>query len=321
MKKIIVLLTFLSFCLVFLPPPSLSTSSIQVSPLVREYTLFPGERMKDLLIFANPSSSSQRVQIKVYDFLPTDELGGLRFFQDPGRQFSASRWILFTPRDFVLGPAEEKTLPISVLVPEDAEPGTYFTAVFGEAKPEGKQHSSGQIQVRVNVGAGTLFLINVPDVSGKKESYSGHLVSFEVWGLGKIGKNLKRIGGMPLGFVNKVLTFVVRFKNTGNFYQKPEGKIEVFDLLGRKVATLRIKKQRVLPGAIIQFRTPWQPFFLLGPYSAHLQFNYGRDNNLLIREEIRFCAFSPSVIFVFGVVVFLSAFFLLRRLFVSIVTH
>ena len=289
--SLIILLSSFSLCRIYATPQS----SIQVSPLLREYTLFPGETAKDLLVFFNPSSVPQEVQIKVYDFLPADERGGLKFFQDAGWQFSASRWILFSPKSFLLQPKEERTLPVSIVVPENAEPGTHFAAIFGEAvssqKQEGKEN---KVQVKVHVGAGTLLLINVPDVEKKRESYSGHIVSFEIHGLKQIKSGFKQI---PIGLVrNRPLIFIVRFKNTGNFAQKPEGEIEVFDFLGRKISLLKLKKQRVLPGAIIQFKVSWKPKFLFGSYLAVLRFHYGKENNLLVERDLKFTAFSPLLI-------------------------
>lgn len=272
-------------------------ASIQVSPLILEYTLMPGQSQKDLIVFFNPSSVTQIVTPKIYDFVAADEVGGLKFFDDPGWQFSASRWILFNQEPFELAPKEEKALPFTILVPEEAEPGSHYAAVFGEARSVYEEETQDQIRVKVHVGAGTLFLINVPDVLGERSSYSGHIVSFQVHGLKQIKNGFKRITRVPVGFVgNQPLTFIVRFKNTGNFYQKPEGKIEVFNLLGKKTGEIMLKKQRVLPGAVIQFKASWKPKFLFGLYLAHLKFSYGRENNLTTEGRLKFIAFSPLLL-------------------------
>ncbi|MBA7492182.1 hypothetical protein ES702_02731 [subsurface metagenome] len=258
----------------------------------------PGQSKKDLIVFFNPSSVTQVVTPKIYDFVPADEIGELRFFEDAGWQFSASRWILFSKESFELLPKEEKVFPFTILVPEEAEPGSHYAAVFGEAKSAQEGEAQDQVKVKVYVGAGTLFLINVPDVLEKRSSYSGHTVSFQIRGLKEhrltqILSRLTQIIQMPIGLVgSKPLTFIARFKNTGNFYQKPEGKIEVFNLLGKKTDELLLKKQRVLPGAIIQFKASWEPKFLLGPYLATLRFSYGRENNLTTESSLKFIAFS-----------------------------
>lgn len=318
MRFFLCLVIFGFGCLLFSSQPASAAepqASVQVSPLILDYSLLPGQNQKGLLIFFNPSSVPQIITPKIFDFAPADEVGGLRFFEDPGWQFSASRWVLFNQEPFELGPEEEKGLPFSVLVPEEGQPGSHLAAVFGEARPVEEEERKEEVKVKVRVGAGTLFLVNVPDLFQQPDSYRGHLVSFEILGLAPIGNWLESMVKTPIGLVkDKPLTFIARFKNTGNFYQRPEGKIEIFDFWGRKVKEVSLKKQRVLPEATIQFKTGWQPNFLFGPHQARLKFYYGPENNLLVEKDLRFIAFSvwplvltPSAVFlIFGIFLYLK---------------
>lgn len=291
-------------------------ASIQISPLILEYHLLPGQNQKGLLVFFNPSAVPQMVTPKIFDFAPADEVGGLRFFEDPGWQFSASRWILFNQEPFELGPEEEKGLPFTVLVPDEGQPGSHFAAIFGEAKPIKEEEREEEVKVKVRVGAGTLFLVNVPDLRQEPDSYRGHVVSFEIRGLAPIGKWLESMVKTPVGLVkDQPLAFIARFKNTGNFYQRPAGEIEIFDLWGKKIGEMSLKKQRVLPEATIQFKADWQPSFLFGPYQARLKFYYGPENNLLIEEDLGFVAFSAWLLVLMPSVGFLilGIFFYLKK--------
>lgn len=293
-----------------------SQSSVQVSPLIVEYHLLPGQNQKGRLIFFNPSSVPQRITPKIFDFAPADEIGGLRFFEDPGWQFSASRWILFNQEPFELGPEEEKTLLFTALVPDEAQPGSHFAAVFGEAEPIQEEEPGEEVKVKIHVGVGTLFLVDVPDLLHRPDSYRGHLVSFEIRGLAPVARRLAEMAKMPVGLVkDEPLTFVARFKNTGNFYQRPKGKIVVVDFLGRKVKEIALKQQRVLPEATIQFKSDWQPNFLFGLYRARLEFYYGPENNLLTEENLSFLAFStwPMILAPSAILLILGILFSLKK--------
>jgi hypothetical protein len=298
--------------IVFASAPQIS---VQISPLILEYSLNLGQSQEGAVAFYNPLDTSQIISPQIWDFAPSDEIGGLRIFHDSSSQFSASKWISFDSSPFKLEPKTEKLLPFTITVPKKAEPGSHYAAIFGEAQawPTSETDSKDVgltpgVRVKVHVGAGTLFLIDIPEIFlGEKASYSGSVVSFELQGFKqhKLIQILNRLTKVPVGLVGEdPLVFIVRFQNTGIFHQKPKGVIEIFNVLGKRVATLSISSQRVLPGAIIQFKTQWRPRFLMGPYHAKLNFFYGKESQQKIESEEVFLALSPRSLGLLGAGIF-----------------
>ena len=207
--------------------------------------------------------------------------------------YSLSTWIDIDTGPVIIGPKKAKEINFSIKVPESAEPGGHYAAVFigpssSEDMEEGQSESAfyeGGVSVRGNIGS--LLIIRVEG---------------EVYELAKIvGFNSKnKLWERP------PITLKTRFHNFSNVHLKPVGFIDIFNIFGRKIDTLGVNKEKgnVLPVSIRMFETIWENKRAFGRYTARLSMAYG-EKNKVITEETAFWVFpwKKISIWIFGLII------------------
>lgn len=276
---------------------------VQIAPLILEYTAPPGGELVGQLQLFNPLDQPQPVNLVSWDFAPADEQGALRFF-DGVSEASASQWIFLQPTELELGPKEEVIIPFVIQVPVEAREGTHTAVVFAQASEEMTKELSGS---GVQVAAGAIFLVDVVSPGPKDPKlWSGRIVELKLQGL-------KPLAGLPLNWVGDELELVVRFENTGLYQQKVRGDVQVKNVLGRVIGLDSPLELRVLPQAIVQFRYPWTPKFLLGHYQVEPRMTYGRTQELVVSQPLSFWAVNQlGLVFLF--LALIIGLILIRRL-------
>jgi len=185
----------------------------------------------------------------------------------------------------VVESGKQSVVPFSIAIPQNAEPGGHFAAIFFGSQPPGAQ-GSGQVSVGGKIGV--LVLLTV---SGSV-SEGGGLLDFNT------NNNQRFFSTLPVGFSWRV-------NNTGGDRIVPRGDIKIKNTLQFTSATLEANKAEgsVLPGSARKFEAVWgnkspvisgeQPespkgFFAMagselsnfhfGWYSAKLNLNWGLSN-------------------------------------------
>lgn len=265
---------------------------IQIAPLILEYSAEPGQELVGQLQLFDPLATPQTVQLKIWDFVPADEQGNLRFFEGFS-DASAGQWIILRQNEASLGAKEEYILPFVIRIPPEARAGTHTAVVFAQTTDQ----SSGGLDVsRVQVAAGAIFLVDV--VTAEVENpdlWSSRIVEVDLQGLNSIR-------GLPLNWVSGGLTPLVRFENTGRFQQQVLGEVRVRNIFGRVSSLGDPIRQRVLPQAVVQFKFPWRPDLLLGKYELEFKMTYGRHQQLDVRQKIPFWAIDLRGLSLVGIV-------------------
>ena len=270
---------------------------LTISPYKFEETVSPGQTISDSIKIINNSDKEMLMKVEVYDFKPSGEEGRQTFISpesgDPYIDYSLSTWIDIDTGPFIIGPKKTKEINFSIKVPESAEPGGHYAAVFigpssSEDMEEGQSESAfyeGGVSVRGNIGS--LLIIRVEG---------------EVYELAKIvGFNSKnKLWERP------PITLKTRFHNFSNVHLKPVGFIDIFDIFGRKIDTLGVNKEKgnVLPVSIRMFETIWENKRAFGRYTARLSMAYG-EKNKVITEETAFWVFpwKKISIWIFGLII------------------
>ncbi len=210
MKKIVVfLISFFAFY------PILSYANISISPLRFEFDAQQWETIEDIVRVTNQADESVTLYTSKEDFVAGDETGNPQFVERselPNPELALSTWIEMDQETVTLGPWETREIPFQINVPEDAEPGGSYGALFFSPW-------AGDGQVAVVQRLGALMLV---DVDWEVEFDVG----FESFDIGTI---IEDEFSSQDHFDSFPINFKTRIKNDGNVHVSPTWKIEIID--------------------------------------------------------------------------------------------
>ena len=268
LKKILKILTVSSLAL-----GVISAQALTISPARAEITGDPGETITDSFLLINEQNSDETFYTSVENFDSQGETGTPNFTSS---KEGLPSWIKVTDK-VILKKGERIKVPYTVTIPQGADAGGHFAAIFLSTVPP----TSNDSQVSVGAKVGMLVLLKVTGNVTEK----GGLLTFVL----KEGKQM--ITSLPVNFV-------YRFKNDGNDRVKPEGQITVKNMLGMSSATIDANQSmgNVLPGSVRRYEVRLgekdapvvsRPFFdqvkfqmdnfALGLYFADLDLKFGNQ--------------------------------------------
>ena len=213
MRKIFIVFIFL-LTTIYSP----IVSAVTVGPAKIEYRADPGDVIEDTLILINEGSEKQTFYSVFEKF--TEVNGEKKFL--PAEPTELANWFNL-PKNATLEPGEQKRIPFTIEIPQNAPPGGHFAVIWwGNAPPESKH-------ISIATRAGILIFLRV---SGEVNE-SGKLVSFSA-------------SNNNFFFFQLPENFNLIFKNDGNTYLKPQGEILIKNIFGRKIATFNINEISVI---------------------------------------------------------------------------
>jgi hypothetical protein len=138
-----------------------------------------------------------------------------------------------------LVPAERKTVPFSIAIPQGASPGGYFAAIFWGSQAPGSQ-GGGEVSIGGKIGI--LVLLRVSgDVAER-----GGLSDFTT------KENQKFFTTLPV-------LFTYRLNNAGGDRIVPKGELQIKNIIGAPYKLVANKSEgSVLPGSTRKFEVVWQ---------------------------------------------------------------
>ncbi|TKJ18852.1 MAG: hypothetical protein CEE43_17140 [Promethearchaeota archaeon Loki_b32] len=223
MKKPLIFIIFIVLgCSIFVS----SSHALTVSPAKVEYSANPGDVISGTITLINtesreatyyPSFESVETQGSWGDPVFTGEVAGL------------ASWIEASPLEVHLSPGERKRTSFTITVPENANAGGNYAAIFwGTSPSEGSGTGSVGISNRIAI----LVLLNV---SGDVIE-DGQIKNFQT--------NKKVFNYFPINF-----SYIL--KNDGSVHLKPEGKITIKNIFGSEISVFSANpnKYYALPGA------------------------------------------------------------------------
>lgn len=267
-----------------------SASALTVSPPRIEIAGDPGHTIAGTYFLINEEADTRTFYSSFANFEASGESGVPKFTE--AREDLAT-W-METALSITLKPREERELPFSIKIPQNAEPGGHFAAIFwGTAPP---QPTAGGGQVFIGGKVGILVLLRV---SGGVEGKGG-LLEFAT----KDGKRF---------FVSLPIEFIWRFRNDSGNRVQPEGEITIKNTFGLTTSKLPANKGfgGVLPASVRKFSVPWLAegvqvgaaeedtgFFAavkkqwsefhFGWYRAHLNLKYADGGEAQIKSSFSF---------------------------------
>ena len=212
---------------------------------------------------------------------------------------------------------ESKKILLTITIPQDAYSGGHFAVVFFGNNPD----NGGQVSVGAKTGTLVLLTVNGDVLE------AGGLSSFNT-------KNHK------LFYNTLPVSLEYRWKNDGNDRVKPDGKVTIRNIFYIPVAHIDANavSGNILPHSTRLFNVEWLKYkspkdevvsrsflgsffervdyqwknFAVGPYLAHLDLNYGKDN-LHSSKTLLFFVF-PWQLLIIILVVLIIVFYIGRKL-------
>jgi hypothetical protein len=249
--------------------------ALTASPVKVEITGDPGQTLSGEIELLNEQNEQKVLFTSFENFEPAGDTGAPRFI---GSQDGLATW-LSAQQSVTVDPEQKVVVPYSITIPQNAEPGGYFAAVFfGAQDPKGQ----GAGEVAIGGKLGILILLRV----------SGNIV--ENAGVTAFGADTgSRI------FTDLPINFSYKFTNSGGDRVVPLGDITIKNTFGMVSASLLANKNEgsVLPNSGRTFSSAWGEYvkdapkksffesahsqfsnFHIGLYRAHLAVVYGTTN-------------------------------------------
>lgn len=281
-----------------------SLSALTISPARLEVSGNPGETVSNEIVITNDSENTITLYTSSEDFEASGETGTPRFVKNTD---SLSTWVKTAP-SFTLAPNERKILPFTINIPNNADPGGHFAALFIGTNP-GDQ-SDGQVLIGTKLG--TLVLLTVKGEIVAKGGINDFTI---IDGGGLITSSPKE--------------FVYRFSNDGQDRINPIGKVTIRNTLGVTTDILDANPTQgnILPKSIRKFSIEYtkDPIdmsffgivkhqmsnFALGYYKATLDVKFGES--LTDRRSVSYFVF-PWQMLIIATALFYLIFITLKKL-------
>ena len=260
---------------------------IEETPIRNDFVLGPGktdlnldpgsEIVKNLMI-TNRLGREMNFKIDIEDFTGSDdpEKTVVLLGSEKG-PYSLKDYLKPEITEFALQHGQRIILPVRIQIPEDAEPGGLYGSVLVSTDPPETEPERSKGQTRIISRLGMLFLIRV----NGEITEDGFLHEF------KISEPQK------LFYEKGPIPFELLFQNNGNVHLSPYGKIEIINLMGKKVGELEVDPYFAMPDSLRKREIQWGREQLFGRYTAtlFLNRNYVGEENIIDQKTITFWAF------------------------------
>jgi hypothetical protein len=233
--------------------------SIGVSPQSLDVAINPGDSAENVFRITNGSEASLRIEPVPKNFLPRGIEGAIDLLEDD-TPYSLAKWISVQPGGPVsVGPRQTVDFTVSIDVPENADPGSYFGSVVFRTLPEEQEGSVALVSQEI----APVILVKVPgDVIETAEISSFRSTESVVT-------------------TNDQVEFELIMKNTGTVHFRPTGSVTIRNMWGQEVEKLELQGQNVIPEAERKMNVMWEEIGnRFGRYSADIAVVYGSDNQV-----------------------------------------
>lgn len=237
-----------------------------LGPGKTDLVLDPGQRTTQQIAVTNRTGSDKTFKLEVEDFSGSYEADQtVVLFGDAKGPYSLKDYVKPEITEFSLKHGERILIPVEINIPEDSEAGGLYASVLVSTNVANDEKATNAGKTKLITRLGTLFFVRV---TGDVEE-SADLKGFKV-------------SDTPYGFYEKgPIPFEITLQNEGNIHLVPTGKIEIRNLLGKKVGEVTVDAFFSMPDAMRERIINWDSQSLLGMYTATLTL----DMNYQLKEN------------------------------------
>lgn len=242
---------------------------VKMQPSIIEERADPGQTYSWTLRATNVGAKTQELYVVKRDISGLSEEGKPTFANFGEKTgFELSAWVQIAPGPFSIAPGETKDIPFSIVIPNNASPGAHLGSIFLSSEPV-RPETTG-----IGIGYQVATIISLRIAGDTAEEAT--LREF---------RTDKKIYGKP------EVNFITKVENLGNVIIKPRGPVDITNMFGKKVATLKMNESAgaILPNEVRRFEVLWQDNGLaFGKYEAVMSLGYGEDGRKTISAALAF---------------------------------
>lgn len=255
--------------------------ALTLVPPSLEFSVQPGGQLKTEVKLFNESNTQTILYPSTANFTAGDQ-NGTPSFDPQGKQTDLASWIKVDQASYTLAAAEKLTIPVTINVPANADPGGHYAALFfGTTAP--KAANGGSVGISSKIGA--LIILRV-------EGQINESAKLTTW----------TVKGSKTTLTRPPVTFEAVIQNAGNVHVRPQGTVVIRNMIGGQTDTevFNPNQGAILPNSSRIFDVSWDKTsgneksgffgsvaaewhnFALGTYTATLNLNYGSSQQTLI---------------------------------------
>jgi len=224
-------------------PVLVGQTSLSLAPVQTEIILNPGKSGEQKLVVGNGSPAPIKIKAEISAW--TIGRPGLDVFPAEGAErLSGKDWFRLDNPEFTVPAGEQRTISVSIAVPENAEPGQYTASLSFRTMAE-----------------------NEPGDPAGGLSLQGKLTALAMVTVGK-PRDAGSIVDLALERKDGRAFLVLRRKNAGRFFLPTEGEIILRDARGKKAYSAEFIDDPVPPLSDRIFRIPLEGKIAAGRYEA-----------------------------------------------------
>jgi len=271
-----------------------------VGPGRLEIEVKPGQTVTHYMTVANRISDNRTFELVVEDITGSSNADrAVTFMGDEQGPYTIKDYISFPQKNFKLNLGERAKFPITISVPEDAEPGGYYGGVLvSTVKDDGVNDGAGSARSPIVARIGTLFFLTVPgNILKEGNTKSLTLIEAKSW------------------YEKGPINFSILSENTGSIHLNPYGEMRVKNIFGEEVSFIELEPWFVLPKSMRSRDVSFDREMLFGRYTATAFVNRGYDD-IVDEVSVSFWVLPWKVVlpaFLFLFIVLFSVRFLARN--------
>ncbi|MFZ2252684.1 MAG: DUF916 domain-containing protein [Minisyncoccia bacterium] len=279
-----------------------------VGPGKVDITVLPGETKVVEVLVTNRTGEERQFNVTIEDAEGSRDVNTtLVLLGDDRGPYSLKDYVSVPHKSFILGHNERARIPVTISLPQNAEPGGLYGSVLIDtvaidAKPGDSAGAAPQSAIIARIG--TLFFVTVP---------------------GDVEKNgsLSHFGTVPekIFFQGSPINFGILFENEGTMHLAPYGELRITNIFDEEVGYVEIDPWFVFPQSIRLREIVWDRDFLFGRYTATVFINRSYDDTIdtqsfsfwVLPLKVMLAGFGGMFIFIFIVRLFFRSFEFKRK--------
>lgn len=265
-----------------------------IGPGKSELSLNPGEKTTKILTVTNRYGKEMEFKIEIEDFGGSNNpLESLTLLGQEKGPYSLKDFLHPEMMEFKLQHGDRISVPITIDIPTDAQPGGLYGSIIISTKPVVNSDSLDSVSAK-----GSVVIV----------SRLASLFFVRVNGAVKEEGKLASLSTDKKYYTQPDITIKSLFENSGNIYLNPYGLLRVENIIGTNIDEVKIDPYFVMPGSTRQNEVAIKRPVMFGRYKVTLQLNRGYEN-LIDEQSVFFWVLPWKLVSLIIVVVFFIIFF------------